>query len=114
MSTNGTCPAGYSSTVVPNPPVGAPKRKDVDDTFSKFASVIHAANRPLPNRYGYGQEGGVEQEQTGYLKDFAELRRGGFLLESAGTLWEQSTHARKGGPTDDKTMIVGCHLRFHG
>jgi linoleate 10R-lipoxygenase len=92
-----------------NPPVGKPTRKDVDATFAKFANLIHASNRPLPNRYGDGRDGSLNpdhDQRTGIRNDIMVLRRGGFTRESIQTLWEVLHNKRKGGPTDDKTMIV--------
>lgn len=94
------------------PPVAKkPTRKDVDNTFSKFASLIHAANRPIPNRYGDGRDhDAVEEKKTGLRQDIKALRKGGFLGESLKTIRMYLAHAREGGPVDDKTMLV-CFSR---
>jgi linoleate 10R-lipoxygenase len=85
-----------------------PNRNDVEDTFKKFASLIHASNRPLPHRYGSGQAGSgpAEQEMTGIGHDLSVLRKDGFLLESLKTIWDFASDKIKGDPVDDKTMIV--------
>ncbi|KAI5806988.1 heme peroxidase [Geopyxis carbonaria] len=92
----------------PNPPVAKPTRKELDDTFSKFASLIHASNRPLPNRYGDGRDRKTEydQKQTGIREDIKALRKGGFLMDSIKTLHLALQTKKKGGPTDDKTMLM--------
>ncbi|KAF8249495.1 heme peroxidase [Wilcoxina mikolae CBS 423.85] len=89
-----------------NPPVGKPTRKDIDATFTKFAALIHASNRPLPNRYGDGRDDPDDEKLTGIRHDIMVLRRGGFMMESLHTLWNTLQNKRKGGPTDDKTMIM--------
>jgi hypothetical protein len=90
-----------------NPPVAKPTRKDIDATFSRFGALIHASNRPLPNRFGDGREPTKQDDkQTGILEDLEALRKGGFLIESAQTLRMALKSAKKGGPVDDKTMIV--------
>lgn len=88
-----------------SPPVGKPTRKDVDATFSRFASLIHASNRPLPNRYGTDISE-HDEAQTGIMTDIKALRQNGFLKESIGTLLTAAKNKREGGPTDDKTMIM--------
>lgn len=88
-----------------------PTRKEVDDVFSKFAGLIQASNRPIPNRYGDGRDhDATEEQQTGVWNDMKVLKKGGYLGETLKTLWMHMSHARKGGPVDDKTMIVSfCH-----
>jgi len=97
-----------------NPPVGKPSRKEVEATFTKFASLIHASNRPLPHRYGDGKSAAEEEEQTGIRADLTALRKGGFLKESIETLLMFAKGKWKGGPTDDKTMIVCIHSHLRG
>lgn len=91
----------------PPPPVGKPTREDVDSTFKQFASLIEASNRPLPDRYG-GAALIPEEKRTGIFTDIGVLRRGGFLLESISTLYAVYKQHKKGGPTDDRRMIVRC------
>ncbi|TGZ79433.1 heme peroxidase [Ascodesmis nigricans] len=84
-----------------------PTRKEVDDVFSKFAGLIQASNRPIPNRYGDGRDhDATEEQQTGVWNDMKVLKKGGYLGETLKTLWMHMSHARKGGPVDDKTMIM--------
>lgn len=101
---------GYGTTsanIKPPPPLSKQTRKDVDSAFDQFSSLIAASNRPLPNRYGNGSVKSIAEDQlTGYWTDIATLRKGGFILESISALWEYVSHQRKGGPVDDKTMIV--------
>jgi hypothetical protein len=106
-----------STSVTPqvNPPVAKkvkPTRSDVENTFKKFASLIHASNRPLPHRYGSGQDGTgpAEQEMTGLRHDLSVLRKNGFLFESLQTIWEFASGKIKGDPVDDKTMIVSISV----
>jgi hypothetical protein len=104
-----------SNTAVPrvNPPVGKPSRKDVEATFSKFATLIRASNRPLPHRYGDGRKESEDDEvRTGVRADIVALRKDGFLKESLETLVMFANGRRKGGPVDDKTMIVSDPFRW--
>ena len=89
-----------------NPPVAKPTRKEVDATFAKFAQLINASNRPLPNRFGDGRDVSAteHEDMTGIRADIAALRRGGYIIESIQTLW--MALRGKGAPADDKTMIV--------
>ncbi|KAI5788727.1 heme peroxidase [Pyronema domesticum] len=89
-----------------NPPVAKPTRKEVEATFEKFASLIHASNRPLPHRYGDGRTEKEDDQTTGIRNDIAVLRKGGFLMESLQTIWMVVQNKRRGGPVDDKTMIM--------
>lgn len=99
--------AKYATQAKPPPPVAKPTRAAVDSTFEQFANLLHASNRPLPNRFGDGQDQRPpEVKQTGVLTDIKTLRRGGFFWESVGTLWTLLKQKKKGGPVDDKTMIV--------
>lgn len=92
----------------PPPPLGKQTRKDVDSSFEQFAAVIQASNRPLPNRYGNGSINLTEDKKTGIWTDIGALRQGGFLLESISTLYALVQQKKKGGPVDDKSMIVRC------
>jgi len=97
----------YATRAKPPPPVAKPTRAAVDSTFEQFANLLHASNRPLPNRFGDGKDRGPpEVKQTGILTDINTLRRGGFFWESVGTLRDLLKQKIKGGAVDDKTMIV--------
>jgi hypothetical protein len=100
-------PEKYESTTHANPPVAKPSRKDVDDSFKKFASLISAADRPLPHRYGDGRPDSEEEaKQTGLIVDAKTLVKGGFLMESLKTIWMFIQSQKTGGPIDDKTMLM--------
>jgi len=108
-----TAARSNSATPRVNPPVGKPSRKDVEATFAKFASLIRASNRPLPHRYGDGRkESEDDGVHTGIRADIAALRKDGFLKESIETLVMFANGRRKGGPVDDKTMIVSGPFRW--
>jgi len=97
----------YATRAKPPPPVAKPTRAAVDSTFEQFANLLHASNRPLPNRFGDGKDQRPpEVKQTGLLTDINTLRRGGFFWESVGTLRDLLKQKIKGGAVDDKTMIV--------
>lgn len=91
----------------PPPPLAKQTRKDVDSAFEQFSSLIRASNRPLPNRFGNGDVV-PEEKRTGIFTDIGVLRRGGFLLESISTLYAVFQQHKKGGPVDDRRMIVCC------
>lgn len=42
------------------------------------------------------------------MTDIGALRRGGFLLESIGTLYAVYQKHKRGGPANDKLMLVRC------
>ena len=92
------------STIKPKKPT----KQDLDHTFAQLSTLIHASGRPVPGRYGDGRERkpSDEEEQTGILTDLRVLKKGGFLSESVGTIWMLLRGKMKGGPIDDKTMIV--------
>jgi linoleate 10R-lipoxygenase len=107
--TNGASHRENNYTAAPikvTPPVAQPTRKEVEATFEKFAALIHASNRPLPHRYGDGRTEKEDDQTTGIRNDIAVLRKGGFLRESLQTIWMTVQNKRRGGPVDDKTMIV--------
>lgn len=103
MASDGVLPPDRT----PPPPVAKPTRKDVDSSFKQFASLIEASNRPLPDRYGGASLIPLEK-RTGIFTDIGVLRKGGFLLESISTLYAVYKQHKKGGPTDDRRMIVRC------
>ncbi|KAL7269861.1 hypothetical protein RUND412_007453 [Rhizina undulata] len=92
----------------PAPPVAKLTRKQLDKTFAQFSALIHASNRPVPNRYGDGRERATsaDEKKTGIIDDIKVLRQGGFLLESIQTLHMLLKGKLNGGPIDDKTMIM--------
>lgn len=101
MASDGVLPTDRK----PPPPIAKQTRKDVDSVFEQFSSLISASNRPIPDRFGNGAVV-PEDKKTGILTDIGALRRGGFLLESISTLYAVLQQNRKGGPVDDKGMIV--------
>jgi hypothetical protein len=106
-ASNGVKKAGNASRSKPPPPVAKPTRETVDSTFDQFSNLLHASNRPLPNRFGDGKDHRPPPEKkTGVLLDIATLRAGGFFWESVGTLRDFLKGKLAGGPTDDRTMIV--------
>ncbi|PWW77608.1 heme peroxidase [Tuber magnatum] len=109
-ASNGVSKAKTSKSAArakPPPPVAKPTRAAVDNTFEQFANLLHASNRPLPNRSGDGKDQRPpEVKQTGVLTDINTLRRAGFFWESVGTLWDVLKGKVKGGLVDDKTMIM--------
>jgi hypothetical protein len=86
-----------------------PNRQDLDQTFAQLSSLIHAASRPLPNKYGDGRDrkAAADEEHTGILTDLRSLKKQGFLSESVKTIKDLLRGRMKGLPVDDKTMIVG-------
>lgn len=111
---NGSYYGSKSKQKKKSPPLAKKQtRKDVDDTFSKFASLIHASNRPIPNRYGDGRDHDADEvKRTGLRQDIKALRKGGFLGESLKTIRMYLAHAREGGAVDDKTMLVSFPLEW--
>ena len=63
----------------------------------------------MPNKYGDGRDRASDDDavHTGVLSDIGALKKQGILLESFRTLWDLMRSKMKGGPVDDKTMIVG-------
>lgn len=68
--------------------------------FEKYAQVLHASRRPLPNQTGDGTY--LEQEHSGSL--FKDLRALGF--KDIGTLKDLIKTKAKGEYIDDKTMLM--------
>ncbi|PYH33482.1 peroxidase/cytochrome P450 family protein [Aspergillus neoniger CBS 115656] len=68
--------------------------------FEKYAQVLHASRRPLPNQNGDGTY--LEQEHSGSL--FKDLRALGF--KDIGTLKDLIKTKAKGEYIDDKTMLM--------
>jgi linoleate 10R-lipoxygenase len=75
-------------------------RKDVSSTFNDFAQVLHASQRPLPDRTGDGSYL-AKEEPSGLLTDLRSL---GF--KDVKTLREVFQNKSKGQLVDDKTYIM--------
>lgn len=87
-------------------------RGDVETTFSKFAQLIHASNRPLPNQTGDGSYL-AKTEPSSLMQDIRSL---GF--KDASTLMQVVKSKATGELQDDKTMMmehviqVSCALKL--
>lgn len=76
------------------------KRSEVDGLFGKYAQLIHASQRPLPNQNGDGTY--AEQEtSTGLWQDLKSM---GF--KDFGTLKDVIESEVSGELVDDKTMLM--------
>ena len=78
----------------------AAERGNVNSTFSQFAQVLHAAQRPLPTQTGDGSYL-TKEESSGLLADIKNL---GF--KDIKTLKEVMENKAKGDLVDDKTYIM--------
>ena len=76
------------------------RRLDVEDTFSKFAQLIHASNRPLPTQAGDGAD--LEQKESSSLMQ--DIRAIGF--KDVGTLMQVIKTKATGEYQDDKNMMM--------
>ncbi|PLB52792.1 heme peroxidase [Aspergillus steynii IBT 23096] len=74
--------------------------EDGVSVFDKYAQVLHASRRPLPNQTGDGTY--LEKEQSGSL--FQDVRALGF--RDVGTVRDIVKTKAKGEHTDDKTMLM--------
>lgn len=73
-------------------------RKDVEQTFSEFAALIHASRRPLPTQSGDGQY--LEKEEsTGFWQDIKHLG-----LKDLTTVKNIIADKASGLPQDDRKM----------
>ena len=75
-------------------------RVDVENTFSKFAQLIHASNRPLPTQTGDGA--GLEHKEPSSLMQ--DIRAIGF--KDVGTLMQVVKTKATGEYQDDKNMMM--------
>ena len=75
-------------------------RVDVENTFSKFAQLIHASNRPLPTQTGDGAS--LEHKEPSSLMQ--DIRAIGF--KDVGTLMQVVKTKATGDYQDDKNMMM--------
>ena len=75
-------------------------RQEVETSFSKYAALIHASRRPLPNQTGDGQY--LEQHEAGSL--WGDLRTLGF--KDVKTLMGVMQNKATGELQDDKTYLM--------
>jgi linoleate 10R-lipoxygenase len=76
------------------------KRADVENTFGKYAQLIHAARRPLPTKTGDGTYV-KKKEQTGLLTDL-----GAMGIKGIRTLFAVKKQKRSGELVDDRTYLM--------
>lgn len=88
-----------------------PSKVELRKSMSDLVALTQAAKRPLPSRFGSGVDRKTESDfaHTGLWTDVKALGTA-HLWESIKTLWEVYQHKKKGGFTDDKTMIVRVPL----
>lgn len=98
-TTNGT----KSSTSSPPSQSTAPraKRGDVEGTFAKYAQLIHASRRPLPNQSG---DGSYLREETKYTSTLSDLRTMGW--KGISTLLAVRKHKKSGKLDNDREYIM--------
>jgi len=82
-------------------PDHAANRSEVESSFTQFAHLVHAAQRPLPNQTGDGTYIEEKQQHSGL---WADLRSLGF--KDAKTLVEVMKNTASGSLIDDKTMLM--------
>ena len=75
-------------------------RQEIETTFSKYAALIHASRRPLPNQTGDGQY--LEHHEAGSL--WGDLRTLGF--KDVKTLMGVMQNKATGELQDDKTYLM--------
>ena len=75
-------------------------RADVESSFSKFAQLIHASNRPLPNQTGDGSY--LDHSEPSSLMQ--DIRSIGF--KDVNTLMQVMKTKATGELQDDKTMMM--------
>ena len=114
--TNGTTASGKTSNGVDahtKEPSHAVSRQDVESSFTQFAQLVHAAQRPLPNQTGDGTYVEDAAEHASFSQDLRSLG-----LRDVKTLTEVMKSAASGALVDDKTMFmerviqVSCLLPF--
>jgi linoleate 10R-lipoxygenase len=76
-------------------------RAEVENSFSAFANLVHAARRPLPNQSG---DGTYLDEQAEHSSLWADIKSLGF--KDAKTLMEIMKNTASGADVDDKTMLM--------
>ena len=92
------------SVIAPSKPIEeedhSAGRADVENTFAKFAQLVHASNRPLPTQTGDGSYLD-HTEPSSLLKDIRTLG-----YKDAGTLMSVIKTKATGELQDDKTMTM--------
>ncbi|KAF8454382.1 heme peroxidase [Terfezia claveryi] len=95
-----------------------PTRKEMEQTMSALTNLLHASNKPLPNRYGDGKERKsiYDEKYEGVWGDIKALAKQGKLSESYKTISTVAKHKKHGGYTVDKTYItfVSSSSKLHG
>jgi hypothetical protein len=76
-------------------------RSEVESSFTQFAHLVHAAQRPLPNQSGDGTYIEEKQQHSGL---WADLKALGF--RDVKTLTEVMKNTASGALVDDKTMLM--------
>jgi hypothetical protein len=76
-------------------------RSEVESSFTQFAHLVHAAQRPLPNQSG---DGTYIEEKPQHSSLWADLRSLGF--KDAKTLAEVMKNTASGALVDDKSMLM--------
>jgi hypothetical protein len=103
--TNGTIAAGKStdgpSTHHDGKEHHTASRAEVESSFNAFANLVHAAQRPLPNKLG---DGTYPEEQAEHSSVWADIKSLGF--KDAKTLMEVMKNTASGADVDDKTMLM--------
>ncbi|EGE05562.1 fatty acid oxygenase [Trichophyton equinum CBS 127.97] len=101
-TTNGTNGTKSSASSPPSKST-APraKRGDVEGTFAKYAQLIHASRRPLPNQSG---DGSYLREETKYTSTLSDLRTMGW--KGISTLLAVRKHKKSGKLDNDREYIM--------
>lgn len=76
-------------------------RKEVESSFTAFAHLVHAAQRPLPNQSG---DGTYIEEKAEHSSLWGDIRSLGF--KDAKTLGEVMKNTASGANVDDKGMLM--------
>jgi linoleate 10R-lipoxygenase len=76
-------------------------RAEVESSFTAFANLVHAAQRPLPNQSG---DGTYIDEHAEHPSLWADIKSLGF--KDAKTLVEVLRDTASGADVDDKTMLM--------
>lgn len=92
---------GRSYNPVPDDNPKQVKREHVEGTFSKYAQLIHASQRPLPTQSGDGTYLGEKNKGTSLFQD---LRAMG--LKGVQTLIAVKKQERSGELVDDRTYLM--------
>lgn len=100
--TNGINGTKSSTSSPPSKSTAPPaKRGDVESTFAKYAQLIHASRRPLPNQSG---DGSYLREETKYTSTFSDVRTMGW--KGISTLLAVRKHKKSGKLDNDREYIM--------